>query len=123
MLKLDPTNPLQTAVQTRHGSPARIICVDRKCGDGFAIVALVAEKNSECISFYRPDGKYYDQLETQSSHDLINVPRKHVKWINFYPATSFSYSNREAADLASQTSSAYERIACVKVEFTEGEGL
>jgi hypothetical protein len=55
----------------------------------------------------------------------VNVPKKHEVWINFYDDDgegdydSYSYSSRAIADESADSN----RIACVRVEFTEGEGL
>lgn len=49
-------------------------------------------------------------------------PKKIIKWVNFYPWSSGLrgvHNTKEDAD----RSAGYDRIACVRVEFTEGDGL
>jgi hypothetical protein len=45
-------------------------------------------------------------------------PMTHVRWVNIYQETG-SYATRWDAD----TFAASSRIACLRIEFTEGEGL
>lgn len=120
-LILDPINPLQTGVQTRDGRTARLLCTDRSAGN--PIVALIKEGASENVQTYPMSGiSNHDH-----SYDLINVPQKHEGWINVYPGPinvypgpgSGLHNSKEKADGAA----ASHRIACIKVEFTEGEGL
>lgn len=124
-MRADNTEPkldLSKPVQTRDGRKARIICTDRKGHghfDSLTIVALVKYDDAEVVHVYRQDGKSID--EGERSFDLINVPAKHVRWVNFYPHphAPCEHATREAADYAALKA----RIACVKVEFAEGEGL
>lgn len=52
---------------------------------------------------------------------IVNCPRKYVRWINMYPDNRIVrwHKTKEHADKRT----AHGRIACVKVEFEEGEGL
>lgn len=121
-LKLDKDNPLATKVQTRDGRPARIICTNRK-GE-FPIIALITEADGlESYLAYTADGFLWSNKSPHSS-DLINVPVKHVWWLNIYngPTCGTLQPTKELADLNS-LSNYYNRIACIKVSFTEGEGL
>jgi hypothetical protein len=45
-------------------------------------------------------------------------PRTSVRWLNVY-GSHFGYETKDDADVNAQD----DRIACVRVEFTEGEGL
>lgn len=47
-------------------------------------------------------------------------PEKHTAWVNVYDdVIGLSYETREMADEAY----CYDRTACIKIEWTEGEGL
>lgn len=58
--------------------------------------------------------------------DLINVPEKHEIWVNLYKSCQGKFylgdfthvTKRDADDHASAN-----RIACIRIEFEEGEGL
>jgi hypothetical protein len=116
MMTFDPTKP----VRTRGGRPARIICYDR--GGLYPIVALVTYPDNEWpeVKTYTKNGQF-DSRNFNSSMDLINVPEKHVRWLNLYPissATSGCYhTTRELADKYA----ARDRIARVRIEFEEGK--
>lgn len=49
------------------------------------------------------------------------APKKRVVWVNVYPYTDGArcYETREKADRIASS----DRIACIRVEFEEGEGL
>lgn len=101
MKPFDPTKP----VQLEDGTPARIVCADRK--GGCPIVALIGEQ--ERVLTFEYDG-------SSPYGTLVNVPEKHVRWVNIYPSAQ---ETREGADAQAHT----DRIACIRVEFEEGEGL
>ena len=51
--------------------------------------------------------------------DLVEVKEKRSEWINIYPRSAGGYNTREMANaLASEN-----RIACIRVTYTDGEGL
>lgn len=113
---LDLTKP----VQTRDGRTARIICTDAKTSSGFPIIALVADASgNEFLVSHTSDG-YYNSSKDKHNNNLINIPEKHEMWVNCYPGlTARDYLTRKAADYAATPA----RIACVKVTWTDGEGL
>lgn len=80
-------------VQTRNGSNARIICINRK-SDKFKIVALVEDTTTEeAIHTYCLDGSYSDS-DIEHPLDLINIPEKHSAWFNFFRSeVGVLYSN------------------------------
>lgn len=52
--------------------------------------------------------------------DLENVPEKIVRWINLYQNRhTTDYKTKELEDIQA----AKDRIACIRIEFEEGEGL
>ena len=69
MADFDPTKP----VQTRDGSPARIVCTDRKGGPPLIALVRGQERAERICSFY-PNG----QVCTThcSGPDLVNVPER-----------------------------------------------
>jgi hypothetical protein len=115
--QFDPTKP----VQRRDGKSARIIATDAIC---YApIIALItSDDGGEFVQFHFHDGEFAGKAP--DTYDLVNIPQKISGWINIYSNSSPTYSiylhnTREQAD-----SSAYGgRIACIHVEFEEGEGL
>jgi hypothetical protein len=52
-----------------------------------------------------------------SNLDLVEVKPKRVRWINVNP--HYGFASREDADMAAWD----RRIACIRIEFEEGEGL
>jgi len=52
---------------------------------------------------------------------LTMAPKKHVVWVNMYPdlLRTLFWLSRAMADIESSP----DRIACLRIEFTEGEGL
>jgi len=110
----DPTKP----VQTRDDRQARIICADRK-SERYPIVALVTdEEGCETTYYYTKDGSY---LMHQIRYlDLINIPKKKEGFLNIYRCGSVAlHADKYLADKRSL----YDRIACIKITYTEGEGL
>jgi hypothetical protein len=118
MKPFDPTKP----VQTRDGRKARVLCTDRKTEDGYNIIAsVVCAEDVEHAYYYRLDGT---MSIGKSPNDLVNVPVKHKRWVNIYPnnklgASMNAYEDRDAADDLANPS----RIACIEIEFEEGQGL
>jgi hypothetical protein len=117
MTKFDPNKP----VQFRHApEKVRILATDLKYNFPIAI-AVLRDDGREEIRTRHSDGRVNPDRE--SPYDLVNVPEKHERWANIYSLSDQTYCNlyptREAADF----SSAPNRVACVRVEYTEGEGL
>ncbi len=111
-------------VQTRDGRKVRILCTDAKCG--MPIVALVmANTGTEVPVAYYKDGAIFNSTN-DSGADLINVPEEHTVWVNIQkahkeglePGLAILHKTRMIAD-----NYAVNRIACIKVTYTEGEGL
>jgi hypothetical protein len=115
---------LSKPVQTRDGRAARIICTDKK-NLVYPIVALITTSAEiETLKTYTPAGQLFaiSTGKGLSRHDLINVPVVKTGWLNMYPRKHTSptlWRTKELADEAACTN----RIACIKVEYTEGEGL
>lgn len=109
-------------VQTRDGSPARLLCKDAK--EPVPIVGLTECGFGDVIRRWLPDGSCPAH---GPDNDLIPVPRKvRVRgWLNVYRNQPYRacelYPDRGTADQYSGAS----RIACIEIdrEVTEGEGL
>ena len=68
---------------------------------------------------WRTDGKWYETLD--STNDLMPpLPVKHVYWLNVYENGHIStWTEKHLANEHAGRS----RIACLRIEFEEGEGL
>jgi hypothetical protein len=115
-------NPKQP-VGFRHApEKVRILATDLKF-DLPIVIAVLRDDGREEIRTRHPDGRVNPGRD--SPYDLVNVPKKHEVWINFYDDDgegdydSYSYPSRAIADESADSN----RIACIRVEFTEGEGL
>lgn len=66
-------------------------------------------------------GDEYNYSKTRWALDHTRKPVKQKRWINIYPSCNSSspYSTKEEADKWATG----DRIACVEVEFVEGQGL
>lgn len=106
-------------VQTRDGRSVRILCTDMEGGsDTVAGIVKDTDSGFETAESWRPDGRYFSD---ESPTDLVNVPERHEAWVNGYSdGACFAHRTREDAD---ENASHIRRIACIKVEFEEGEGL
>jgi hypothetical protein len=120
MTNLRPYEPGRdplTGYVTRDGRKVRILATDRRTSGDFCLVGLVDGVPAEEIQFWRADGT----TGTWSNHylDLMCAPERRTAWVNFYPEIGIVHLSREKADARATK----ERIACVEVTFTEGEGL
>lgn len=109
---LDFTKPIQTL----DGRKVTIFTT-QAVGD-FPIVGQIEDSNG--VFTWSASGKF-DPYDEAPEYDLVNVKTKNVAWLNIYSdhGGSFRYASKEEADKhASNT-----RIACVKIEYEEGEGL
>ena len=115
--KVKPFDPSK-AVRTRGNKRVRIIATDIN-NDGWPIGALVTEDDGREVFYkYTVDGRR--TLSSIHSYDLINIPEKRTVWVNIYECGHCSYYSTSHRAFENALSS---RIACVKVEFEEGEGL
>ena len=115
-MTVDWTKP----IQTRDGRPARVLCLDLRKGAGdFAAVAVTDTDHTEFIWTRPLTGKAGDG---ESGIDIINVPEKRTVYINFYEGGCPEVCrSRAAADVEASKYSRLNRIACIKVEYTEGQ--
>lgn len=107
---------------TRAGRKARILSeIAGKAPYAYA-AAYIDRHGYEQASTFTADGCFW--ADTISDDDLLNAPvpkRKFVKWVNFYKHNGVFYSFNEKTDADRNTSP--NRIACIRVEFEEGDGL
>lgn len=120
MKPFDPTKPYCR----RDGKPARVLYT-LNMGDYPVIVLSQYDDGQEWIYQVMLTGCV---VVSPGNYDLVNIPEKIEGWINIYKykchvpieyTSGDIYTTREAADLGAS----FDRIACIKVSFTEGEGL
>ena len=117
-------NPNRKVV-TRDGSPARIICTDRK-GSNQPILALVQVRADpmEVALTFSTDGKY--DIGRESNYDLFFAPKKYEGWTLFVNWESIGpdildsiiYATREEAQRMRETHPG-KYGAIVKLEWEE----
>jgi hypothetical protein len=117
MTEFDPNKP----VQFRNAlEKVRILATDFQ-SDFPIVIAVLRDDGTEEIRGRRADGRVYPNKE--DFNDIVNVPEKHERWANIYNMAQQSYSvlypTREEAD----RNAVPGRVACVRLEYTEGEGL
>jgi hypothetical protein len=112
---LDLTKP----VTTRDGQPVTILKTDLKTTTGYTILGYATAKDgTQTVRVWDPQGRVSYGRET--NHDLVNVPSVIKGWINIYnDGDCLLHSSKETADRLGASS----RIACIYVEFEEGQGL
>lgn len=109
---------------TRDGREVRIYATD---GQGSCpIHGAVREFDGWAYASWTPLGAHDIGSKEVSRHDLIEKPKIIKGWINVYipgygenEAASTIWNTKEDADSAA----CEDRIACIQVEFKEGEGL
>jgi hypothetical protein len=115
--KFDPKEPVQFRQAPEQ---VRIIATDLK-DDRAIVIAIIGPSGRENVAFRHIDGRVYPGVN--NPYDLVNVPKKHEVWINLYHTEDVffgcAYPTREQANAKANI----DRTACVRVEFTEGEGL
>lgn len=117
-MPFDPKKP----IQFRSGpEQVRILATDLR--DDRPIVIAVTVAGKETVGHRHADGRV--QSGRDNVYDLVNVPKKHEVWINLYDTEEVffgcAYPTREQANANANAN--INRTACVRVEFTEGEGL
>lgn len=113
MKELDLTKPLQTC----KGERAELI-YDGLPGPYSLVVVVHHDDGDRTMRTYRLDGVYH--CDEDSPENLRNIPKRGEFWVNIYPDDSrCSHRTRERADEYARS----DRIACVRVEYAEGEGL
>lgn len=125
MTTFDPTKP----VRTRDGRKARIVAAGVKAVNDYTILCIVENPDgTESPVALRSDGRV--GMYSNSGFDLVNVPMGGTKWLNIWstgPGDASSYNSRALADKAAADNKAanrpQKRLACVSVDWEEGQGL
>ena len=107
---IDYTKP----VQTRDGRPVTILSTE---GRGqYPVIGYVGKDTA--MKKWSAEGNY--STDGDRTLDLINVPDRIECWVNVYPEHfSSPHESKEQADSVAEK----HRIACIKVEYTVGDGL
>jgi hypothetical protein len=120
----DPSKP----VQTREGSPARIICTDRKFKSldnykDWPILALFGNGPNEIVGAFMRDGRMFSTRD--DPRDLVNVPDIRYEYQNVYKrGTStprFCYATLEAAKNSRAKVSPDIHLGYLKYTFEDDE--
>ena len=111
-MTFDPTKP----VQTRCGYPAKIIYTER--GGVYPIVVLVTYPSEDCpdVKTYTRDGEV--DLRRPCAMDLVNIPEKHVRWLNIYKNKEGKFYS---GPMGTEPGSDEHAIARRRIEFEEGQ--
>lgn len=97
----------------RDGRKARIICFDKE-GEQ-PIVALIENNGVESIETYYSNGRFNDDINSQSDGDLMMLPEKKVGWVNVYK--SQMYDTLKSAEKSHNRITDY--IKTIRVEWEE----
>lgn len=111
---IDWTKP----IRQKNGRAARCAGTLEHCGQSKRVIEYEME-DGWCINTCTEDGQYL--ANSPSGRDLENIPQTIVRWVNHYAngVGSFTYDTKEEADKRAS----HGRIACVRNEFEEGDGL
>lgn len=106
--------------QTRAGRPVELLTTSAR--GARPVIGYIG--GEEQASLWSIDGAYGYSHPGAHAHDLVEVkpnPKpKRALWLNVYPKDEVHvHESREDADRHSGN----RRIACLKIEFDEGEGL
>ncbi len=126
MSTTDDSKPvdLSLPVQTRDGREVRIYTIAGESRECPVIGEQQQSNGCWSVASWHINGKFIMNSTTNS--DLFNVPRQHTGQINFYRAADGTimrcclFHNDKAT---ANKNSHGDRIACIEVTFTEGEGL
>ena len=104
----------------RDGIPCRFLLHVPDALENCRVIFL----SEKTILSTREDGRIYPNVNVGC--DLFMAPKKRKVWVNVFavenPRVGYAYDDRIAADDAMRYSSR-NRIACIEVEFKEGQGL
>lgn len=99
-------------IQTRDGREAQFIAYIPMAINYDRVIYLCGGR----IKTSDEDGHFYSE---EDDLDLFMAPVKQEQWLNVYSTDGYHYPTKEEADRNARPS----RIACIRIEYTEGEGL
>lgn len=102
----DKTKPF-----TWNGRPATYLC---DLNDDVIVAKVVLDSGVDSVLVFNRDG-----TAVGFTAPLVNTPVKHKRWVNIYTDGGVVYLSKSHADECADR----RRIACVEVEFDDGEGL
>jgi len=121
MKELNPNKP----VQLRDGRQIKNICWDYQLSRSMKGISAIIRSKDGSRDYWQEwtmDGKVYLSANTIISEDLINVPERIQGWINVYGEGAIVQFH-ETKEMADKYASKQGRIACIKINYTVGEGL
>lgn len=101
--------------RTRDGREVRLLMTD--AGGDWPVLGALRSGYTWSSWVWAADGA--GSRSGPNAADLVEVKTKHVRWLNCYEDAH--PTTREEADR--HVSKYARRIACIRVEFEEGEGL
>ncbi len=117
----EPTLDLTQPYACRDGCKAEVVATDISGDEPLLIVRTFPDGSKSCYS--APLSGIHRGSFTHGRWDIINTPVepvRHVRWVNFDDDLCGQVrETRTGADASKYNN----RIACIRVEFTEGEGL
>lgn len=111
--------------RTRNGREVKLLMTDSS--PAYSVIGAVNEGDGYWSSYrWLACGRH--DLAGTSGDDLVEVKTKHVRWVNMCRGDTGShyvgcYATREDAVFDSRLAPLGETIACIRIEFEEGEGL
>jgi hypothetical protein len=101
-------------IQTRDGRPVKFIAHVPEV----RLRKVIALVDGE-VGCFLETGTFNAGCFTPS--DLFMAPVTHTKWLNIYPSVKYTYAY-STKELAAENAGP-DRIACIQITYTEGEGL
>ena len=113
-MSIDFSKPVENG-----NGPIRILCTDK--GGEYPVVGI---DGCGRILTWTIDGQYFHNYTCGDlKYNLRNTPVVHEGWINVYPNNGMMgplHSTKASAILAGDSD---RKIACIKIKYTEGEGI
>ena len=108
--------------QTFEGNPVTLIFTN---GREPWLLGGYEGNTAVSVSLWHKDGSFLPSYDP-CIHDLINIPepkRSGEVWVNIYAIESAMHFNGYTTEEQADYNALPKRIACVRVPWTEGEGL
>jgi hypothetical protein len=115
--KFDPKEPVKFRDAPEK---VRVLAADLK-SDRPIIIATMTPEGTEWWGRRYPDGRL--EHDRDSAYDLVNVTQEREVWVNFYSECGYLFGCAYSSNALADERANADRIACVRVKFTEGQGL